>query len=805
MNNRTSKLRQNLFDVEPRVCSQRCVIFTESMKKTEGLFNSERRAKAFYEVLDKMSLYINDGELIIGNMAKWPKASPIFPEYSVDWLKNELSGTPYFLDKRPGDKFICEEKEKTEILECIKYWEGKSFYETFRKTLPKKINEAWDANVIDDTWVSAAGLGNVVVDYELVVTKGLRDVIERTKTAIEALDKNEADYERKLAFLNSILISNNAVINFSNRLSKECLLMAEGCADTQRKQELIELSDICKNVPLNPARSFHEAVQAIFIILLSIHLESNGHAYSLGRFDQYVYPLYKADLEKGIISREKALELIECFYIKCNELNKLRSWPDTEFFLGYQMFINIAVAGQDDDGNDATNTISELCVEACENLKLFTPSVSVKWFEKTSDKFMLKALDAMVAHQGGQPAFYNDLAFMRTLDNMGIKKEDQHNWVPTGCIEASIPGKWDFAAKGPWLNVEKILDILLNNGTDPKTGFHFYDMKKDIKDFESSEEILEEYKKLIKYFIDLQVQTEYINDELHVDMDINAFRSSLMEDCIGRAKDLVEGGAIYSADGGPTAGTISSGDSLAAIDYAVFNKKLFTMDQLLYALKTNFEDNSTTPSGSEIQLILKNKVPKFGNDDDQADKWVVAIEDFIGKTYRYDCKGYKYGKGPIPCCFSYSQSPVSGNIAFGKSIGATPDGRNAGDPVNNGISPANGSEKEGITAACNSIIKLPSVWFQKGAIFNMRLAQSIVSSQENKEKLIAVIKVLFKNYGQQIQFNIVDNEVFKKAMKNPNDYRDLMVRVSGYSALFTSLSKDCQLDIINRTELNWNN
>ncbi len=805
MNNRISKLRQNLFDIEPRVCSQRCKIFTESMKKSEGLFNSERRAKAFYEVLDKMSLYINEGELIIGNMAKWPKASPIYPEYSVDWLKNELAGNPYYLDQRPGDTFICGEKEKQEILECINYWEGKSFYEKFRKELPKEINEAWDANVIDDTWVSSAGLGNVVVDYQLVVEKGLKDVLSRTELAIKKLDTTKDDYKKKLAFLNSILISNKAVVNFSNRLSNECIKLAENCSDTKRIEELLELSQICKNVPLNPARTFHEAVQAIFIILLSIHLESNGHAYSLGRFDQYVYPLYKNDVEKGILSREEALEIVECFFIKCNELNKLRSWPDSEFFLGYQMFINIAVAGQDDNGNDATNEVSNLCVEACENLKLFTPSVSVKWCEKTSDDFMLKALDAMVKHQGGQPAFYNDLAFMRTLDNMGIKKEDQHNWVPTGCIEASIPGKWDFAAKGPWLNVEKILDILLNNGNDPKTGYHFYDMKKDIKDFANTEEILEEYKKLIKYFIDLQVKTEYINDELHTQLDINAFRSSLMEDCINRGLDLVEGGAIYSADGGPTAGTISSGDSLAAIDYLVFEKRLITMDQLLHALKTNFSDSSTVPTGAEIQLFLKNKAPKFGNDDNKADKWIVALEDFIGSTYRYDCKSFKYGKGPIPSCFSYSQSPVSGNIAFGKSVGATPDGRNDGDPVNNGISPANGSEREGITAACNSIIKLPSIWFQKGAIFNMRLAKSIVSTKENKEKLISVIKVLFKNYGQQIQFNIVDNDVFKKAMENPNDYRDLMVRVSGYSALFTSLSKDCQMDIINRTELSWKN
>lgn len=801
MSQRTIRLRKKLFETDPKICAERCVIFTESMKASEGEPIALRRAKAFYDVLDKMSIYVNEDELIVGNQAKWPKASPIYPEYSTQWLKEELNGNPYPLDQRPGDKFFCDPEVKEAILKCVEYWEGKSLYENLRKTLPKKINEAWDANVIDDTWVSAAGLGNVIVDYELVVKKGLKDVMDRIEKQLQVLDPKEPGNVRKRWFLEAAYLGNQAVVHFSERIAEECARQAERTEDPRRRSELEELSEICRNVPLNPARTFHEAVQSIFMILLAVHLESNGHAISLGRFDQYVYPLYEADIRAGRITREKALEIVEAFFIKCNELNKLRSWPDSEFFLGYQMFINLAVAGQTADGEDATNTVSELCVEACENVKLFTPSVSIKWCEKTSDEFMLKALNAMEKHQGGQPAFYNDKAFMRTLENMGIAPEDRYNWVPDGCIEASIPGKWDFAAKGPWLNVEKVLDILLHNGTDPQTGYHFFDLEKDIAEFASTQEILEAYKKALRYFIDLQVETEHINDEIHKDLDLNAFRSSLVEDCIGRGMDLVEGGAVYSADGGPTAGTISAGDSLAAIEEIVFKKKILTMKQLLHALDTNFEDESTVPSGSEIQAFLLNKTPKFGNDDEAADQWIVALEDYIGSTYRYECKSSKYGKGPVPCCYSYSQSPVSGNVAFGRSIGATPDGRKAFSPVNNGISPANGSEKNGITAACNSVMKLPSIWFQKGAIFNMRLSKSALSTVENKEKIIAIIKVLFENYGQQIQFNVVDNKVYKDAMKNPDQYKDLMVRVSGYSALFTSLAPDCQMDVINRTEL----
>lgn len=800
MNTRIQRLRNRLFDQEPRICSERCVIFTQSMKKSEGRPIALRRAQAFYDVLDKMTVCVNEVELIVGNQAKWPKASPIYPEYSTEWLEAELNGKPYYLYDRPGDKFYYDEEDKNKILDCVCYWKGKSLYESLRKTLPDYINAAWEANVIDDTWVSAAGLGNEVVDYELVINKGLEDVMRRIEDKRNSLDPKEPGNVRKRWFLEAALKGNQAVVNFAYRIADECEKQAQMTTDEKRRKELTDLTEVCRHVPYHPARNFHEAVQSVYLILLAVHLESNGHAISLGRFDQYVYPFYQKDLFKGRITRQEALEIIEAFFIKCNELNKLRSWPDTEFFLGYQMFINLAVAGQRADGSNAVNTVSELCIEACEDLKLFTPSISVKCCDETPDEFLMKALNAMENHKGGQPAFYNDKAFIRTLENMGVAKEDRYNWVPDGCIEASIPGKWDFAAKGPWLNVEKVLEITLNNGTDPRTRVHFFNVDKKIETCTSTQEIYEEYKKALKYFIDLQVETEHINDELHVEMDINAFRASLVEDCIGRGLDLVEGGSVYSADGGPTAGSISAGDALAAINYIVFDQKIITMNQLLHALKTNFEDETTVPAGSEIRAILLNKAPKFGNDDDEADRWVVAVEEFIGHTYRYECKSSKYGKGPVPCCYSYSQSPVTGNIAFGSSIGATPDGRKCGAPVNNGVSPANGSEKNGATAACNSVMKLPTIYIQKGGIFNMRLSKAALETEENKKKIIDMIRVFFDNYGEQIQFNVVDTEVYKDAMIHPENYKDLMVRVSGYSALFTSLSPACQADVISRTE-----
>ncbi len=800
MNSRVSKLRKNLFDVKPEICPERARFFTQSMKKTEGKYIALRRAEAFANVLENMSIYILDGELIIGNQASKAKASPIYPEYSIEWLRSEFNGKPYHFYERPGDKFYYSDDTKDEIIEILDYWDGKTVYENLRKNLPEECNAAWEAGIIDDTWVSSSGLGNIIVDYELVINKGLDYVIEKAKERISRLDLTQPDEIKKYWFLQAVIISNEAVIKFSQRLSNKCKQLADKETDNKRKSELLQMAKNCSNVPAKPATTFWEGIQTVWTILLMVHLESNGHAISLGRFDQYLYPLLQKDLNEGNITRDEAKELVELFFIKCNELNKLRSWPDTAFFLGYQMFVNLTIAGQTANGEDAINELSYLCIEACEELKLFTPSVSVKCFDGTSDEFIERSLKALQKHKGGQPAFYNDKAFMRILKNMGIKDEDLYNWAPDGCIEASIPGKWDFAAKGPWLNVAKILEITLNNGTDPNTGITFLEGDGELNTFESMDEIMEAYKKQLHYFMELQVITEHINDEMHKRIDINAFRSSLVHDCIERAKSLIEGGSIYSADGGPTAGTITAGDSLASIEKVVFEDRLVTKEELAHALKTNFSDMTTEPTGEEIRQLLINKGPKFGNDEDEADKWSAELCDYIGSTYQNDFKNSRYGKGPIPCCYAFSQSPVTGNIAFGSFIGATANGRKAKQPVNNGISPCNGAEKSGPTAAVNSLGKMPSIWFQKGAIFNMRLPKSTLESSEGRNRAISLIKVLFEKYGLHVQFNVVDNETLKEAMEHPEDYEDLMVRVSGYSALFTPLDPAVKQDIIERTE-----
>jgi len=800
MSKRTMELREKLVNVKPEICSERALYFTASMQKSEGEPIALRRAKAFYDVLDRMSIYIQDGELIVGNQASKPKASPIYPEYSIEWLRDEFEGKPFKFYERPGDKFYYSSDVKDEILSILDYWEGKTVYENLRKNLPDNCNEAWDAGIIDDTWVSSSGLGNLLVDYEKVLKIGLKGIIEQAEERKTRLKLAEPDEIKKLWFLDSVILTNKAVINFSKRYAGEAKKQAQYENNPERKKELESIAEICQNVPESGAGNFWEAVQSIWMILLTLHLEANGHAISLGRLDQFLYPFYQKDIEEGIITREKALELIELLYIKTNELNKLRSWPDTSFFLGYQMFVNIAVGGQTIDGKDAINEISYLCVEACENLKLFTPSVSVKVFSGTDPAFVKRSLEAVQIHKGGQPAFYNDDRFMEMLDNMGVKKTDQYNWAPVGCIEAGIHGKWDYAAKGTWLSIAKVLELTLNGGVDPESGKTFLSTDKVLTDYENIDDIFEEFKRQLHYFMELQVITEHVNDEMHKQIDINAFRSSLVDDCIERGLSLLEGGSVYSADGGPTAGQVSSGDSLSALETVVFKDKILTKEQVFHALKTNFEDESTIPTGDQIRNILLNKAPKYGNDNYEADKWARAITEFIGSTFAKEFHNSRFGKGPIPGTYGFGQSPVTGNIAFGSMIGALPNGKKAGMPVNNGISPDNGAEISGITAAMNSVANMPSIWFQKGAIFNVRLTEDTLAEQKGIDRISSLVFAFFKKKGIQVQFNVVSTETLKEAQANPEEFCDLMVRVSGYSALFTPLDPAVQDDIIERSE-----
>jgi len=797
---RTERLRNELLDTVPVVCPERARYFTEAMKASEGQPIVLRRARAFAKVLEQMSIYIRDGELIVGNQASKPRAAPVFPEYSVEWILNEFKGDPYHTWERPNDVYEYDEDTKRDILTAIEYWRGKTVYETVRSLIANEAGQAWDIAAIDDDWVTQNGFGNILPNYATILAEGLGGLIARAEAQIDSLDLTQPGAAKQEWFLQAAIMGNRAVIDFAHRFAKELGRRAKEEDDATRKAELETMAHNCRCVPERPPTTFWEALQAIWFIHCCIQIETNGIAISFGRLDQFLWPYYERDIASGKITREQALELIENLFVKVNEMNIFRSWEGAKFFPGYHMAINLAIGGQTADGKDACNELTYIVLKATENMRLPKPSVSLKWCERTPKELMDRALEVVQTHGGGQPAFYNDPGVMRMLKGLGVDQKDLWNWAPVGCIEASIPGKWDFACKGPRLNKAKVLEIALNNGTDPTTGITLLPGDGDLSTFASMQDAWDAYKKQLHYFMEQQVKIEHINDEVHRLHDINAFRSSLIEDCIGRGKSLIEGGSIYSTDGGPTVGAMTVGDAFAGIETAVFVEEWVTGAQLKHAIETDFEDESTTPTGEEIRQMLLNKAPKFGNDDDRADKWAVALTDYIGSTYQKEFVNSRYGLGPRIGTYSYCQSSVTANVAMGKLVGALPDGRKAGEPLNNGISPATGAERNGATACINSVSKLPSIWFSRGAIFNMRLSQGTLKSRDGRGRVYGLIKTLFENGQYHVQFNVADTATLRDAQAHPERYRDLMVRVAGYSAFFAPLNAELQEDIIRRIE-----
>lgn len=795
---RINKLRDELMNTTPSICVERARIFTRTMKETIGQPIIKRRTEAYTKVLGEMSIFIREGELLVGNQAEKLRSAPVYPEYATQWIIDELNGIPYYCNERPNDKYQCSEEDKKELLEILGYWSDKNLYVNLRKLLPEKILKAWDLGIIDDDWVTQSGFGNVMPDYGKLLKTGLNGVIQKAQDKLNSLDMLEPGAITKKWFLEAVIDSNNAVINYAKRYSVFLADLAEKENNPARKAELQEMSRICNKVPAEPAETMWEALQEVWFIHLGVLMETNGIAISFGRFDQYIYPFYKNDIEKGIIDKDDALELIEDFFIKCNEISVFRSWQGAKFFPGYHWAANLCIGGQTLNGEDAVNEVSYLCLTACEHVLLPRPSLSVRWFEGTSQEFLDACMKTVQIHKGGQPAFYNDKGVMKMLKMHGIEKEDRLNWAPLGCIEATIPGKFDFACKGPRMNVAKVFDVTIHKGKDPFSGITCHEGVKDLSQLNSIDELWMAFKEQLHYFMELQVELEHTNDEMHKLLDLNVFRASLIEDCIGRCKTLIEGGSKYSIEGGPSVGVMTCADSFAGIQQAVFDMKYVSGEALLHALDTDFTDTATSPSGPEIKNYLANKVSKFGNDDDFVDKWAVAIEEYIGSTYIKEFKNSRFGQGPIPATFAFCQSSVTANVAMGENVGATPDGRKSRMPINNGISPSSGAERNGLTATFNSLSKLPSIWFSRGAIFNTRLVPQLLLSEEGRKKAIAAMETLFLNDQYHVQFNVVSDEVLRDAQEHPYKYGNLMVRVAGYSAFFAPLNSKLQEDIIRR-------
>ena len=793
---RTRQLRDTMLAVIPKLCSERARLYTESWKETEGQPTVIRRAKALEKVLGGMSIFIRPGELIVGNQASDVRAAPVFPEFYMRFITEELDGKPYRFEERPGDPFRVSQEDERILRELADWWEGKTMAEYKRKLLPEETYKAcYDVQAIEIfVWGEGGGSGHFIADYPKVLNKGVYGIIKEAEERIKDLKLWEPGALEQKEFLEAVIIALRAAIGFAKRYAVLAKGMAGKEPDPKRKAELIKIAEHCEWVPGNPARTFYEAMQSLWFAHLIVQIESNGHSMGYGRFDQFMYPFYQKDIDEGRITPEEVVELLECLWIKTTEINKVRDWAATRVVMGYPMFQQLTVGGQTIDGKSAINDLSWLVLEATANQKVIQPSVSVRWWNECPDDFLLKCCEVINIHRGGQPAMYSDEVIIPSQMGVGISLEDAYDYAIDGCVSPTEPGKARREGPSAGYNMHKVLEVALFNGRDPRTGIRLCPNpeNKDLSTFQSFDEVMAAVKHQLEYYDRQGVIALLCIERAYAELTPTPFASALMDDCIQRGKDIEWGGAHYNTLFLRGVGMSNVGNSLAAIKKLVFEDKKLTGAQIRHALETNFEDTSTTPTGPEIQQMLL-AAPKYGNDDDYVD---LLVKEATGHAMR-DVRRYTSWTGGRG---GFALLPVSQNVPFGELIGATPDGRKADIPVAEGCSPTRGTDVKGPTAAVKSVAKLDHVLADNGSLLNQKFNPIVLKDISGLRKLAALIKTYFDLKGMHIQFNVVSAETLREAQKHPEKYTDLMVRVAGYSALFVSLDPAMQEDIIMRTE-----
>ena len=825
---RIPKLIEHLYEKMPEIEADRAVLITESYMQSEGKPIITRRAEAFEHIARNLPITIRPLELIVGSNTIHPRSCQVFPEYSFEWLEAEFDT----VETRSADPFYISEETKSRLHEAYKYWKGKTTSELALEYMSDNTKLAMEHNIFTPGNYFYNGVGHVTVDYGEVLAIGFEGIIKKAEKALEQCREGDGDYARRTTFLRAVIKSLNAACEYAERYALLALEQAKTETDPARKMELALIASNCANVPRKGASSFYEACQSFWFVQMLLQTESSGHSISPGRVDQYMYPYYKKDIESGKLTREFAQELIDCIWVKLNDLNKVRDAASAEGFAGYSLFQNLIAGGQNSEGIDVTNDLSFMCISASMHVMLPMPSLSVRVWNGTPHEFMLRA--AELTRTGiGLPAYYNDEVIIPALVSRGLTLEDARDYNIIGCVEPQKSGKTEGWHDAAFFNMCRPLELVFSNGMDngvqigPKTG--------EISLFDTFEKFYDAYKAQMEYMIELLVNADNSIDCAHAERCPLPFLSSMIEDCIGRGKSVQEGGAIYNFTGPQGFGIANMADALYAVRELVYKQRRYTIDEFADALRNNYgepmpplaseqmttlivkklvesgrkinekdiagiytqvRDNVTAPEKKAFYDKLRadiDELPKFGNDDLEVDMFARDV----AYTYTKPLERYSNPRGGM---YQAGLYPVSANVPLGAQTGATPDGRLAGTPVADGVSPAAGRDVNGPTASCNSVARLDHFIASNGTLFNMKFHPSALKGKSGLEGFVALIRGYFAQKGMHMQFNVVSRETLLEAQKNPDKYRSLVVRVAGYSALFTTLSRSLQDDIINRTE-----
>lgn len=789
---RMKEFREEVLDEKPYIDAQRAILATLAYKENLNQPRVMVRAKMLEKVLDHMSIYIEDKSLLAGNQATKNRNAPIFPEYTMEFVMNELNQ----FEKRDGDVFYITEKTKEQLREIAPFWQNNNLRARGEALLPEEVRVFMETGVFGMEGKLNAGDAHLTVNYERILKDGLRGYEKRVKEYKATLDLTDPESIDKYCFYNAVLIVLEAVRNFANRYSVLAKDLAEKELNQERKIELLEISRICSKVPYEPAETFQEAVQSVWFIQLILQIESNGHSLSYGRFDQYMYPYYDRDIKNGTIKESEALELLTCLWIKTLTINKVRSQAHTLSSAGSPMYQNVTIAGQTIDKKDAVNDLSFLVLKSVAQTRLTQPNLTVRYHKNINKHFLDECVEVMRLGFG-MPALNNDEIIIPSFMDWQVKEEDAYNYSAIGCVETAVPGKWGYRCTGmSYINFPRMLLCTMNNGVDLTSNKRFTKGYGYFTEMESYEELLKAWDKTIREITRYSVIVENVIDKASERDVPDILCSALTDDCIARGKTIKEGGAVYDFISGLQVGIANMADCLAAIKKLVYEEKKITRQELWNAILDDF----SSPENKKIQEMLIREAPKYGNDDDYVDQLIVeAYDSYIEEIEKYP--NTRYNRGPIGGIRYAGTSSISANVGQGMSTMATPDGRNAFEPLAEGCSPAHNSDKNGPTAVFKSVSKLRTNKITGGVLLNQKMTPQMLSTEENRQKLELLIKTFFNRlHGYHVQYNIVSKETLIDAQKHPEKHKDLIVRVAGYSAFFNVLSKKTQDDIIGRTE-----
>ncbi|MDD3402375.1 MAG: formate C-acetyltransferase/glycerol dehydratase family glycyl radical enzyme [Hespellia sp.] len=806
---RINHLRQTFLDRPYEVDVERLRLVTEAYQEHEICARKLQCAYAFEKVLLNATLYIDDEELILGEIAAPTKASPIYPEFSVNWIIDEILHSPF--EEREHDQFyIRNDEERAEIIELCKYWQGRTVADRIECRLEEDQIKGSEAGkkIYQTNLYHFAGTGHLAIDYAKLLEVGFDGLLKEARQRLSELSMRDVEYGDKRDFYEAMIIEHEAVKKYIERYAKLCEDTAAKEADAARKAELEAMAVNCHQIAGGPAKTFWQALQLFNFATTLIQIESNGHSISYGRMDQWLFPYYEADMKNAVISKDFALELIEDVYVKVNNPTKLKDKGSMAVRNGRGFGgESLTIGGVDTEGNDATNDLTMMMLEGSAHTRMMNPWVCVRMHEKTPYELKIKVVECIRAGYG-HPKLYNDGPAIKGMMRKGMTLEEARDYCVVGCVEISLPGKeygWHDAA---YVNTAKMMEMVLNGGRCLDCGPHCMRWAEcgalgkhlgpdtgSLDTYQNFEEVLESVDKQFEFWTDQMCSSLNIIDNAHRELKPLPYVSAFYQDCMNSGHDLTEGGAKYNGTGPQASGMATCADSLASIKQLVFDEKRCTGAELLQAVKDNWVGYEKL-----YALVNSSKVHHYGNDDDYADE----LFKYMFECYTRHIRGRKNPRGGE---FSPGVYSVNANVAMGMNTNASVDGRTKGEAISDNMGPVHtdgGSHDiNGPTAITNSLTKVDHSLASNGTLMNLRFPEEAVAGVEGRDNLVSFIDEYIAKQAMHVQFNIMSSETMKAAQKRPEDYKDMLVRVAGYSAYFVELGKPLQKDLIQRTELHF--